>query len=179
VSRDGRDLVVLSEECRVFFIHDFERICRGEITFEQAALVLEFQSEPARCFLSFEHGRVCVANIHWLYIFTFGPDLSVKTVFVRPSKNTSAWSFSNCAQLTDRRLYFTWGDSTRRQDIPLFKDAEDAQEVPLPTTSYSDVLEDEEPAILGQGFWERGGYPFIKSVSSSADSDIPFVARPV
>jgi hypothetical protein len=32
VSRDGRDLVVLSHQHHVIFIRDFERICRGETT---------------------------------------------------------------------------------------------------------------------------------------------------
>jgi hypothetical protein len=42
VSRDGRDLVVLSEKHRVVFIQDFERICRGETTFERAGLFWAF-----------------------------------------------------------------------------------------------------------------------------------------
>ena len=59
VSRDGRDLVIISEEHRIVFIRDFERICRGETTFEQARLVLGIQPEP-RCYgLGFEDDRVC------------------------------------------------------------------------------------------------------------------------
>jgi hypothetical protein len=107
--------------------------------------------------------------MHGLYIFTFGPDLSAKAVFVRPSN--SARSLSTIyTQLTDSRIYLTCGDSWRGQDIPLFEDVENAQEVPLPTTSYSDVLVSEEPAILGHWIGQRG-YPFIKSVSLSAGSD--------
>ena len=85
---------------------------------------------------------------------------------MRPSKNSSDRLLStSCTQLTDRRIYFTWGDSRRRQDIPLFEDAENDQEAPPPTTSYSDVL---EPAILGHWI---GGYPFIKLVPLSVGSD--------
>ncbi|KAF8271009.1 hypothetical protein EI94DRAFT_653474 [Lactarius quietus] len=62
-SRDGRDLVVLSQQQHVIFIRDFERICRGETTFEQAGLVLGIQPE-AMCYdLGFEHGRICVATV--------------------------------------------------------------------------------------------------------------------
>jgi hypothetical protein len=35
-------------------------------------------------------------------------------------------------QLTDRRIYFMWEDVRRRGDIPLFEDAENAQELPPP-----------------------------------------------
>ncbi|KAH9026252.1 hypothetical protein EDB83DRAFT_2425500, partial [Lactarius deliciosus] len=45
VSGDGRDLVVLSGKRRVMFIRDFERICRGETSLEQAGLVLNIQPE--------------------------------------------------------------------------------------------------------------------------------------
>jgi hypothetical protein len=63
VSRDGRDLVVLSRQHHVIFIRDFERICRGETTFKQAGLVLGIQPE-AMCYdLGFEDGRVCVATV--------------------------------------------------------------------------------------------------------------------
>ena len=52
-------------------------------------------------------------------------------------------------QITDRRIYFTpWEDSRRRQDIPLFEDAENAQELAPPTTFIGDLLEFEEPAIM-------------------------------
>lgn len=41
-------------------------------------------------------------------------------------------------QLTDRRIYFTWEHSRRREDIPLFEDTEDAQGPPPPTTPILD-----------------------------------------
>ena len=63
VSRDGRDLVVLSETDRVVFIRDFERVCRGETSLEQAGLSLSMQSQDECCYLGFEHGRVCVATV--------------------------------------------------------------------------------------------------------------------
>ena len=63
VSRDGRDLVVISRQHRLIFIRDFERICHGETTFEQAGLVLGIHPE-AMCYdLGFEGGRVCVATV--------------------------------------------------------------------------------------------------------------------
>ncbi|KAH9026255.1 hypothetical protein EDB83DRAFT_2678809 [Lactarius deliciosus] len=139
VSRDGRDLAVLLDRCRVVFVRDFERICRGETSLEQAGVVLGIA--PQACYyLGFEHGRVCVATIHGLYIFTFGADLSAKAVFVRPSRNASTRSYPiSCMQLTDRRIYFTWEDARRRQDIPLFEDAENAQELQPSMTPNLDI----------------------------------------
>ena len=55
-----------------------------------------------------------------------------------------------------------WGDSGRRQDIPLFKDAENAQELPQPITSLSDLLDFEELAVLGRRIGLYGEYSFIK-----------------
>ena len=63
VSKDGRDLVILSKQQRVIFIRDFERICRGETTFERAGLVLGLRPEDICQSLGFEHGRVCVATV--------------------------------------------------------------------------------------------------------------------
>jgi hypothetical protein len=63
VSRDGRDLVVLSETHRVVFIRDFECICRGETTFERAGHVLDLRPEDICYYLGFEHARVCVATV--------------------------------------------------------------------------------------------------------------------
>ena len=63
VSRDGRDLVVLSHQRRVVFIQDFERICRGETSLEQAGLSLSIRAQDGCCYLGFEHGRVCVATV--------------------------------------------------------------------------------------------------------------------
>jgi hypothetical protein len=63
VSRDARDLVIMSEQYRVVFIRDFERVCRGETTFEQAGLVLGIQPE-LKCYgLGFEDGHVCVVTV--------------------------------------------------------------------------------------------------------------------
>ncbi|KAH9038549.1 hypothetical protein EDB85DRAFT_427610 [Lactarius pseudohatsudake] len=139
VSRDGRDLVVLSHKRRVVFIRDFKRICRGEISLGRGGLSLNIRSQDVCCYLGFEHGRVCVATMQGLYIFTFGPDLSAKAAFVRPSKNVSADSHQiSCMQLTDRHIYFTWEDARRRQDIPLFEDAENARELPPPITPTLD-----------------------------------------
>jgi hypothetical protein len=82
-------------------------------------------------------------------------------------------------QLTDRRIYFTWEDVRRRPDIPLFEDAENAQELPPPIAS---TLSREF-----QGLWARrfGGYSFAKwvplaltqtSFCRKALREIPWVA---
>lgn len=176
VSSDGRDLVVLSEKHRVIFIRDFERICRGETTFERAAVVLGIRPEDICYDLGFEHGRVCVASVrisqvhlvmdhvhfalkvHGLYIFTFDPDLSANAVFVRPSHApTAKSSLTGCIQLTNRHIYFTWEDSSHRQDIPLFEDAENALELPSPPLFIGDLLAFEDPAIYGQAIMQHMG----------------------
>lgn len=55
-------------------------------------------------------------------------------------------------QLTDRRIYFTWEDARRRPDIPLFEDAENAQELPPPEPTLNREI---------QELW-AGGYSFAK-----------------
>ena len=63
VSRDGRDLVIMSARSDVFIVRDFERICRGETSLETSGPVLHLPGQ-AKCFyLAFEHGRVCVATV--------------------------------------------------------------------------------------------------------------------
>ena len=198
VSKDGRDLGVISEKHRIVFIRDFERICRGESTFEQAGLVLGIQPKLKCCgFGFFKDGRVCVITvrisqaslvnsriyvdfqIQGLYIFTFGPDLSAKAAFVRTPKLSDTYP-RGCIQLTNHRIYFTWQDSTRRQNIPLFEDAENVQGLPPPITPIFDA---DLKALLkfGQQQWESSGYTFNKWVLLSADSDMVFVfvVRPV
>ena len=68
VSRDDRDLVVLSERRHVVFIRDFEHICREETTLERVGLVLGIQPEDICSYLAFEHGRVCVATVRISYV---------------------------------------------------------------------------------------------------------------
>lgn len=41
----------------------------------------------------------------------------------------------SCMQLTDRRVYFTWEDARRRDDVPLFKDEQNALVPSSPVTS--------------------------------------------
>jgi hypothetical protein len=76
VSRDGRDLAILSEKDRVVFIQDFEPIYRGETTLERAALVLGLRPEDISYGLGFAHGHICVATVrisqtsHVISLFT-------------------------------------------------------------------------------------------------------------
>ena len=63
VSRDGRDLVIMTHTRRVVFIQDFERICRGETSLGMAGLSLNIQPLDVCRYLGFEHGRVCVATV--------------------------------------------------------------------------------------------------------------------
>lgn len=63
VSRDGRDLVILATETRALLVRDFESICRGETTLEEAGQVLRLLPRDVCYYLAFEHGRICVATV--------------------------------------------------------------------------------------------------------------------
>jgi len=67
-------------------------------------------------------------------------------------------------QLTDRRIYFTWEDARRRQDIPLFEDVENIQELPRPITPTLDL-----EFVVTLWMARRGGYSFTKSVPLGAE----------
>ncbi|KAF8261626.1 hypothetical protein EI94DRAFT_1745545 [Lactarius quietus] len=176
VSRDGRDLVVLSGERRLVFIQDFERIYRGEITLEQAALVLGIPN--GSCFyLAFEHGRVCVATVQGHYIFTFGSDRSVKAVYVRSINSTMprirlGWTSS--VELTDGRIYFML-DERRRRDIPLFKDEENSQELPPPIPPTLAVDFEEPPHVAEEHCEYVGCIDF--TLMPKCDEERPEVAK--
>ena len=93
-------------------------------------------------------------------------------MFVRPSKDPSATSDPiKCMQLTDRRIYFTWADARRREDIPLIEDAENAQELPPPPIIPSLDLEFEVPPWTGL----HSGYSFTRSVLLSTDWHFVFI----
>jgi len=63
-------------------------------------------------------------------------------------------------------------DARRRQDISLFEDAENTQELPpsIPPTLVGDFGEPGPPAV-----GRRGGRSFTKSVSLGADSVFDYV----
>ncbi|KAH9962255.1 hypothetical protein BC827DRAFT_1199936 [Russula dissimulans] len=142
VSRDGRDLVVLTSKIRVLVIRDFERICRGEISLEDAGQIVRLSPRDKCHYLAFEHGRVCIASVGGLYIFTVDRDTSIdslKVVLVRPFLgSTTPQHAISCMQLTDRRIYFTW-DEPNRRDLPLYEDDESAPEPSSPR--FSSVIE--------------------------------------
>lgn len=76
VSRDGRDIVIMTSISRVILIRDFERIIRGETSLETSGPVLHL-SEQAECFyLAFEHGRVCVATVRTVYLTLLSRELT-------------------------------------------------------------------------------------------------------
>jgi len=164
VSRDGRDLVVFSQQHCVIFIRDFERICRGETTFAQAGLVLGIPAEAMCNDLGFEHGRACVATIQGFYMFTFCSDFSVKAAFVRPFNSLHRSRPMGCIQLTDHRMYFTWEDSRRRQDLPLFED--DAENAPAPVGPVFDLDFEHMTRI---GLWSSRFGPFDNNAVGCID----------
>jgi len=138
VSRDGRDLVVLTSKIRVLVIRDFERICRGDISLEAAGQVVRLSPRDKCHYLAFEHGRVCIASVGGLYVFTVDRDTSIdslKMMLVRPFLgSTTPQHAITCMQLTDRRIYFTW-DEPNRRDLPLYEDDESAPEPSSPRSS--------------------------------------------
>jgi hypothetical protein len=81
---------------------------------------------------------------------------------VRPSEYSDTFP-RGCIQLTDHRIYFTWEDSSRRENIPLFEDAENVQELPPPITPIVDVNFN---TLVRRGQQERefSGYSFTMGV---------------
>jgi len=63
VSRNGRDLVILTASSRLLLFRDFERVCRGEISVEDAGQVLRLLPHDVCFYLAFEHERICVATV--------------------------------------------------------------------------------------------------------------------
>jgi len=144
VSRDGRDLVILATRGRVIFIRDFERICRGEVSLAPAGQVLRLSMSDKCFYLAFEHGRVCVATVNGLYIVNMDRRRSIdsaKVVLVRPYFDLYPRTYQaiTCMQLTNRRVYFTWEDARRRDDVPLYKEGGNA----LGLSSYGTLSTDE------------------------------------
>jgi len=146
VSRDGRDLAIMSATSDVFLIRDFERICRGEISLEASGPVLHLPGQTECYYLAFEHGHVSVATSLGLFIIDVDRDQGdlndlTKVLFVRPFLGLIAALEHDisCMQLTDRRVYFTWDDITRRLDIPLFKDEKIELDLLSPNRSSSTV----------------------------------------
>ncbi|KAF8271814.1 hypothetical protein EI94DRAFT_1827289 [Lactarius quietus] len=177
VSRDGCELVVLSSERRLVFVRDFERVCRGETTLEQAALVLGIPN--GLCLqLVFKHGRVYVATVQGHYIFTFGSDRSVKAVYVRSNNSTMPrirLGWTGCMMVTDRRIYFMT-DERRRRDIPLFEDIENSRELPppIPPTSAGDF---EERPRVAEEHCEYVGCIDFSLMPGECDEERPEVAN--
>jgi hypothetical protein len=80
-------------------------------------------------------------------------------------------------QLTERCIYFTWENLGLREVITLFRDTENAQELPPPTLRMIlDHLQLRATEMFGEYTLHK-----IKSVSLSADSATlrSFVLRPV
>ena len=63
VSRDGRDLAIMSATSDIFLIRDFERVCRGETSLEASGPNLHLPGQTECYYLAFEHGHVCVATV--------------------------------------------------------------------------------------------------------------------
>lgn len=159
MSRDGRDLVIMTTRSHVFLIRDFERICRGETSLETSGTVLHLSSQADCSYLAFEHGRVCVATVRisnsllsrvlmsffkslGLYIIAIDRDQDLtKVLFVQPffGPVIARSPDISCMQLTDRRVYFTWDDTARRLDLPLFKDEKPGLDLLSPKASSSTV----------------------------------------
>jgi hypothetical protein len=77
-------------------------------------------------------------------------------------------------QLTDHRIFFTWEDRRRREDIPIFEDAEKALKLPPPPMEVPSL--DRE---FGIPLWigKHGGYSIMTSVPLGADC-VRFVEVP-
>ena len=70
-------------------------------------------------------------QLHGLYVVDVdrSPSIdSAKVVLVRPYVGPTLEPYRpiTCMQLTDRRVYFTWEDARRRDDVPLYTERENA-----------------------------------------------------
>ena len=54
-------------------------------------------------------------------------------------------------KVTDRRIYISWVDAMRRKDVPLFENAEDAQDLPSPPITPNSNIDYEVPPWAGEG----------------------------
>lgn len=61
VSEDGRDMVIL-READVTFLQDWERICRGEVSVSDIAVVFTHQHTEF-IYVAFNHGRIAIAHV--------------------------------------------------------------------------------------------------------------------
>jgi len=153
VSRDGRDLVIMTTRSHVFLVRDFERICRGETSIETSGSALHLSGQAECFYLAFEHGHICVATSLGLYIIDVDRDQGdlndlAKVLFVQPFSGPAAVHSHDisCIQLTDRRVYFTWDDARRRLDVPLFKDEKIGLDLLSPkASSTAEQQLDDEP----------------------------------
>ena len=87
-------------------------------------------------FLFFSFLPPFLLQLHGLYIVNLdrSPSIdSAKVVLVRPYVDPTPGPYHaiTCMQLTDRRVYFTWEDARRRNDVPLYKERENALGVTL------------------------------------------------
>ena len=69
ISRDGRDLAILTTSNRVLLYRDFERISRGEIGPVAAGRVLRLSSGDRCLSLAFKHSRLCIATVRIYHAF--------------------------------------------------------------------------------------------------------------
>jgi hypothetical protein len=63
ISRDGRDLAILTASNRVLLYRDFKHICLGEIVPVSAGRLLRLSSGDRCLSLVFKHRRLCIATV--------------------------------------------------------------------------------------------------------------------
>ena len=83
---------------------------------------------------------------------------SAKVVLIRPYVDHTLGPYQpiTCMQLTDRRIYFTWEDARRRDDVPLYTERENALG-PL----LSEIISMDEPSQETWLWLQLGGCFFL------------------
>ena len=128
-----------------FFCLAFEhgRVCVTTVRVfsTHSTLLARHLSLSKLLFLSFP---ALLLQLHGLYVVNVDRSHSIdsaKVVLVRPYVDPTPGSYHaiTCVELTDRRVYFTWEDAGRRNDVPLYKERES---VPGPS-SYGTLSMDE------------------------------------
>jgi hypothetical protein len=109
------------------FEHDRVCVATVRVLFYPLHVARTSLISPNAFYLPFLSSSSFLLQLHGLYVVNVDKSPSInsaKVVLVRPYVNPTPGPYYaiTCMQLTDRRVYFTWEDARRRDDVPLYKD---------------------------------------------------------
>jgi len=123
VSTCGSHLVGLLHNARLVILYGFERVLRGEIALQDAAVYIQLGPPSDSQYLAFENGRIAAATAYGVFVLSPRHDTD-EPRNSSPSAGTlisgidisRAMSFNHCTtlgnisclQMTDTGLFLTW-----------------------------------------------------------------------